>query len=291
MTQSMTGFGSAEASEDGLTVSVEIKSVNNRFIDIRFKMPSLFNSIEMDLRSKLKSKFKRGSFEMFVNYKKVDDTKTGFDDIDLSKVEAYLEKVLPALKGKGADVKVDPSLFLRQDFISEDNTKRDELLRKLLVGAADKAFDSLENSRTAEGSKLEEVLANHRAEYEKLFNVIVAKAQTFQGLIEERLRKKFKEFSADLDIDEPRFMQEVIYYLEKMDIDEEINRIKTHLAKLDELIAAKNETGRQIDFLLQELGRETNTIGSKSQISEVSELVVQMKAQLEKMREQNLNIE
>ena len=123
------------------------------------------------------------------------------------------------------------------------------------------------------------------------FQKIESSVESIQKNIETRLRKRFETFSQELNVDEPRFLQEVVYYMEKLDISEEINRIHTHFDRLSELIEKGGEVGRQIEFLLQELNRETNTIGSKSSMEDISESVVQMKVQLEKMREQALNLE
>ncbi len=127
--------------------------------------------------------------------------------------------------------------------------------------------------------------------YDEHYQYICSVADSFQASVEEKLKKRFSELSSELNIDEPRFMQEVIYYLEKLDVHEEINRIQAHLEKLDSILSKGGEVGRQIDFLIQELNRETNTIGSKSNLKDISDSVVQMKVQLEKIREQGLNLE
>jgi len=290
MLQSMTGFGRGEASKEKFTVVVEVKCVNHRFKDIRFKMSSLFNSSEMLLRKKIKEKFGRGSFDVFVNFKK-NNIETGIEDINLKKVSSYLKTIAPAIKEAGFDLRVDPAVFLRQDFVLEDSGDDEGLLKELMLEAAEEALDTLFKSRIDEGMKLELVLKEHQAKYRSLFDIILEHESTFQEKMKERLLKKFNDIASDLEIEESRFMQEVIYYLEKMDITEEINRIRVHLEKMDDLLEADGEVGRQVDFLLQELNRETNTIGSKSQVAEISEAVVQMKVQLEKIREQNLNIE
>jgi uncharacterized protein (TIGR00255 family) len=285
----MTGFGKGEAKNNDWTITSEVKCVNHRFKDTRFKMSSLFAPIELDLRNKVGEVFKRGSFEIFLNYKKVEG-KTKFDDIDEAKVDAFLNIFTDITQKRGLELTISPTEFLRQDFFKDLDDKSDETF-ELAKQAFGLALEDLKKSRLVEGEKMIAVIKKHRDQYIEHYNQIVSLADTFQESVEERLRKKFSEFSGDLNVDEPRFLQEVVYYLEKMDVHEEINRIQSHLEKLDSLLSKGGEVGRQIDFIIQELNRETNTIGSKSSLKEISENVVQMKVQLEKIREQGLNLE
>ncbi len=285
----MTGFGKGEASGDDWVITAEIKSVNHRFKDLRFKMSSLFAPIEIDLKNRLTEVFKRGSFDIYINYKKAEG-KTKFDDIDEEKVSLFLGKISKIVKNQGLDLAISPSEFLRQDFykdLDDSSEESFELARAAFVNA----MESLKESRLSEGDKMLKVIKSHKEQFEKHYSVIVGLADTFQENVEERLRKRFQDFSEELGVDEPRFLQEVVYYLEKMDVHEEINRIAAHLEKLDSILVNGGEIGRQLDFLIQELNRETNTIGSKSSLKEISDNVVQMKVQLEKIREQGLNLE
>lgn len=285
---SMTGFGRAEEENDNYVVTVEIKSVNHRFKDTRFKMSSLFNGIELDLKKMLFKEHKRGSFDIYVNFKRA-ESNSKFDDIDEAKVRAYLEQVK---KWIGTDsLSIQPTEFLRNEFQADVDLSKDPELMKLALKAFEGAVSSLKESRATEGGKLKNVIEEHRDEYKSHFSKIEGLSEEFQKGVEEKLRKRFEEYKDEVKIDEPRFMQEVIFYLEKLDVHEEINRIKSHLDKLDDLLGKGGECGRQIDFLVQELNRETNTIGSKSSSQEISNSVVQMKVQLEKIREQGLNLE
>lgn len=286
----MTGFGKSEVEGKNIQLTVEVKSVNNRFKDIRFKMSSLFTPIEIELRNLINGSFKRGSFDVYINFKRV-DTASRFDDIDEDKVSAFLSKVKSISIAQGLDITVRPTEFLRAEFVKDQDEKINEVLWELAREAFPKALKSLKSSREVEGAKLVTVLQGHREKYMEHFSVIDGLADTFQKSVTDRLEKRFAEFKTSMPVDEPRFMQEVIFYLEKMDIHEEINRIKIHLSKLDSMLVEGGEVGRQIDFLIQELNRETNTTGSKSTVNEVSECVVQMKVHLEKIREQGLNLE
>ncbi|MDD0854852.1 YicC family protein [Halobacteriovorax sp. GB3] len=288
--QSMTGFGSGEASNDEYTVTVEIKSVNHRFKDVRFKMSSLFSSIELDLKKMLLNVFKRGSFDIYLSYKRV-DTKTRFDDIDETKVEAFLSKAKSMAQASGVELQISATDFLRSEFFKDVDETRNETTLGLAKEAFAAAIEGLKESRLQEGSKMVDVIKKHRQTYEENYKTISGLTETFQNHVEDKLKKRIADMGKELSVDEPRFLQEVVYYMEKLDVHEEINRIDSHLQKLDSLLSSNKEVGRQIDFLVQELNRETNTIGSKSGLQEISEAVVQMKVQLEKIREQGLNLE
>lgn len=290
LSQSMTGFGKGEASSDQYDLSVEMKSVNHRFKDIRFKMGSVFNSKEIELRKKIESNFARGSFDVYISYKKNTQATTNAE-LDYTKINNFVSQLKNEINIEGLSIQVNPTEFLRSDFILED-TDKEEHLHALLEEAFAKALENLQVSRKDEGQKLVEKLKEHKAFYLENYQQIPEFKEGYQAKVKEKILKKFETESKDLPVDEPRFLQEVIYYLEKLDIDEEINRIKIHLEKLDSLLDGKKpELGRQIDFLIQELNRETNTIGSKSGSNEISERVVQMKVQLEKIREQALNLQ
>ncbi|MFG1485744.1 YicC/YloC family endoribonuclease [Halobacteriovorax sp. RZ-1] len=287
---SMTGFGKAEAGSESLQVTVEIKTVNHRFKDIRFKMSSLFNSVELEMRNLISQNFKRGSFDINVSYKRL-ETKSRFDDIDTEKVNAFISSMKHLADKNDVQLDIKPTDFLRNEFMKEVDESSIDEMNKFAIDALKGAIENLKESRKVEGQKMVDVIKKHQQSYEEFFNIVNDKSDEFQAAVKERLEKRFDEYKTAMPVDEPRFMQEVIFYLEKMDIHEEINRINAHLSKLNDLLTKGGEVGRQIDFLIQELNRETNTTGSKSTLQEISEAVVQMKVQLEKIREQGLNLE
>lgn len=287
---SMTGFGKGEAQGQNYTITTEIKTVNNRFKDFKFRMSSLFNPIEIELKSKLENEFRRGSFDISVSYKKAEKATTEFQ-IDPKKVEAFLAMMKPVFEKTNTPFQVSPTEFLRNDFYKDEDEQREKEMEPLALQSFTEAIKALKTSRAHEGEKLVEKLFEHLAIYEKcLGNVESLKAQ-YPDMMKDKLTSKLTEKLKDFKVDESRYMQEVVYYLEKLEIDEEINRAKIHLVKLKSVLKSTGEIGRQIDFLLQELGRETNTMGSKSAHPEISSNVVEMKVQLEKIREQALNLE
>jgi len=285
----MTGFGKGEFQSENYLVTVEIKSVNHRFKDIRFKMSSVFNSQEMLMKKELSETFIRGSFDVSVNYKR-SEKNLKFDMIDEAKVKAFVTS-MKQMVGSEGQLSIVPTDFLRSEFFKDVDLSQDNELIDSMWKALKVAVSELSKSRNEEGMKLVGVFNKHLTDYKENFQVVLDNADSFQSAVEQKLKKRFQEFGSDVKVEESRFLQEIVYYLEKMDIHEEINRIKGHLKKLEDLFKSGGEIGRQLEFLFQELGRETNTTGSKSTVNEISEAVVQMKVHLEKMREQGLNLE
>jgi uncharacterized protein (TIGR00255 family) len=288
--QSMTGFGQSILSSDNYVVSVEIKSVNNRFKDIRFKMPSSLSSLEIELKKELTESFSRGSFDVYINIKRAEN-KSRFDDLDANKVAQFIAKVKELTKAEGITPTLSMTDLLRSEFMIEQDELNQDELKNLVVSAFKTAAQELKQSRLVEGENLIKILSKHLENYKDHFKMIENNTEHFKKNVEEKLKKRVDEYKGMIAVDQGRLLQEVVFYLEKIDIHEEINRIHSHLEKFKNLITLSNDVGRQIDFLLQELGRETNTIGSKSSMKEISDAVVSMKLQLEKMREQGLNIE
>lgn len=287
---SMTGFGKGEASGPTFTITTEIKTVNNRFRDFKFRMSNLFNSVELDIRSKLEGEFRRGSFDVSISYKKNEKSSTEFQ-IDTNKVDAYLKLMKPVFEKNNIPLAVSPSDFLRSDFYRDEDEAKENEMTPLVMESVDAAIKALKESRSQEGHKLVQKLLEHLGIYEDNLSSVEKRKAEYPEMMREKLTSKFQEKLKDIKVDEGRFLQEIVYYLEKLEVDEEITRAKIHLGKLRKVLNSSGEIGRQIDFLLQELGRETNTLGSKSAHPEISSHVVEMKVQLEKIREQALNME
>ncbi len=285
---SMTGFGKGEAVGEKYSLNVELKSVNNRFKDFRFRMGGVLSEFEIGIRKELESIFSRGSFDVSINYKRNPGYEKPFEN-DENKVKEFILKIS---KMTTFPLSINPTEFLKSDFyIEENDVEKKNDLKKLLDIAFKQACDSLQESRRAEGEKLFKTIENHLKVYESFYVQVQETRSKYRSEIEKKLKDKFQENMGSIKVDEPRFMQEIIYYLEKLDIDEEINRLTIHLSKIKEILANGGEVGRKIDFLLQEFNRETNTIGSKSGHNDISNAVVEMKVQLEKIREQALNLE
>ncbi len=272
---SMTGFGKSEVYGAHYNVTVEVKSVNNRFKDIKFKIPTQLSFLEFDLKKKLEATFKRGSFELSVSFKK-NDKNYKFDDVDLVKVENYVLKFKKLSEKLNIPLDIKVTEFLRAEFYTDNQKEVESELSDLVMKATDSSVEALKTSRWEEGAKLGQVLKKHIEEFKTYYAKVVSFENTLKQEIEKRLKDKLKELRSDIKFDENRFHQELIYYLEKLDIQEEINRINIHLGKLESLLVSGEEMGRNIDFILQELNRETNTIGSKCNNVNISQLRIKV---------------
>lgn len=285
----MTGFARVEDCDEENSYSVEIKSVNGRFIDLRFKIPDQYNYIAPRLRTLIQGEIKRGGLDIVFHCKR--NLEHASHVLDQAKIESFLKFIAPLALKNNLSMTINPVDFLRPEFMAEKNGEQDENLNNKIEKLFKKAVEKLKKSRGEEGAKLLFIMQSHVEKYRTCFNEICLEKDSFKQDLEQRLLKKLKEFGPELPVDRPRFLQEIVYYMEKMDVDEEIDRIKTHLEKLDDILLHGGEVGRQIDFIIQELVRETNTIGSKTFQNKISENIVQMKIVLEKIREQGLNIE
>lgn len=284
---SMTGFGRDEGLNDFYQVVVEIKSVNNRFKDFRFKAPSTVSFLEIDLRNKINERCRRGSFEVSINLKKAAQLDPTYD-LDLEKIEKFIQNFKEKIDG---EYQFSPTDFLRQEFLKNSSGTLEKSLQDLVCDVFGRALNKLCESREREGEALRKLMIAHRQQFEQEMAPLYELVDDYRLQVEEKIKKKCEEYAEIIKTDHSRMMQEVLYYLEKLDVNEELGRIKTHLERFDQILNEGREAGRELDFILQELNRETNTIGSKSGKSEISRIIVQMKVQLEKMREQALNLE
>ena len=292
MLQSMTGFGKGEVQTENLRVTTEIKSVNNRFKDFRFKMSSIFNPIESEFKNKLLDVFTRGSFEISINYKRIVKENHSFR-IDQEKINDFISQ-LTAIDSLGSvNLEYKAVDFLRPEFQKE--VDQDEFLSEL-VPLVNQSFDEallhLKKFREDEGQKISNSLLFYLKSYKEDLSVVLENKEKYREDLEKKLRERLDQLPELKNIDDQRLLQEVIFYLEKLDINEEVDRINYHLDSLSKLLSSSNkEVGRKLDFLVQELNRETNTIGSKSGSKKISNSVVNMKSFLEKVREQGLNLQ
>lgn len=287
---SMTGYGRGEALGENYKLTVEAKSVNHRFKDFRIKMSSFLMRDEHKVKALFEKEFNRGSFDIFVNYKKTSTT-SSFADLDENKISDLITTVKENANPEGVQLFIHPTEFLRAEFYKDQDEDKFNELHELLFKALPTAISQLSEMRKEEGAKTKEVLKKHLSDYQAEYEKIKANASGYEESVRTRLDERLKEFKDQVEIDQPRFNQEIIYYLEKLDVTEEFTRIDSHLSKLNDLLETSGGIGRQIDFMVQELGRETNTIGSKSNNKDISDCVIQMKVQLEKIREQGHNIE
>lgn len=289
---SMTGYGKGIAERDGLKVVVELKSVNHRFLDLMIKTPKLFNFAEDTIRKCMKESFARGHFDIFVNYEDTRQDRTSVS-FDYSLVNAYVE----ASKKISSEYFVQDTLSTAQIIALPDVAKvvcEDEdqdFLNNIILEALKQAIENISKMRASEGVLMQNDVMNKMATIKDIVKVIEEKAP---GMVEEhfaKVKERVQEMLKDVSIDEAKLLNEIAFYTDKVCVDEEIQRLKSHLDHFAEIISKGGACGKQLDFIVQEMNREANTCGSKCNNIEVSNQVIALKNEIEKVREQIQNIE
>ena len=288
---SMTGFGKGEYREGGLCVTVELKSVNNRFLDLAVKCPHALAPYEEDVRALLRSRFARGRIDVFVSMTDLRE-KPKTPRVDFALAEGYLSAA-GALSERFPEAENDVSLaFLLRlpDVVRfEEEEGEDGALKPALLAAAEQAADALSAMRRAEGERLKEDVLQRGKEISSLRDAISERAP----LVAEEYRKKLTERMNEYlggKVDETRILTEAALFADKCSIDEELTRLSSHIKELFR-IAEEETVGRKLDFLIQEFNRECNTVCSKSNDAAITALALKMKNEIEKVREQIQNLE
>lgn len=292
----MTGYGRCETKDGKGECLVEVKSVNHRFLEVKTKIPQKLAEIEDIVKRKLKDNFSRGYFEIYVTFEGINGAVKGFKpDIDLAK--QYITAAAELKKETNIEGKVELNNILQLNGIlkyeeSDDTTdKKDELYRKVLESALNGALISLKNMREKEGEILEKDI-NDRL---KIIGESITTLKEAQPSLIEEFRSRFKErldkMLDGIEISDERIYQEVAIMAERSDITEELIRLKSHLKQFGQLLREGGPVGRKLEFVLQEMNREANTIGSKAIDYCISKEVIAIKGELEKIREQVQNIE
>ena len=290
--QSMTGYGKAEYSEGGITLTVELKTVNNRFLDVIPKYPRAFVSLDDLIRKTVQSKIKRGRVELFVTYQNTNESgKTLVVDRSLAEQYVRLAKEFSSEYSLSNDFNV-MSLIKSPDVVTEQmGEDKTEELAEILRSTLEKALDNLIEMRKVEGEKLEKDILSRADVVERLVGEVAERAPKIKSDYEERIRVRIAEILGDVKYDESRLLQEVAIFADKSNIDEELTRLKSHISQLREICKSGVDTGKKLDFLMQEFNRETNTVCSKSNDLEITKRGLALKNEIEKMREQVQNIE
>ena len=288
----MTGYGRAVQTIDGREITVELRSVNNRYLDCTVKLPRMFSFAEDSVKNRVKAAVSRGKVDVYIGVNAVQTA-----DVQVAVNRPVLESYLAALRqieteyGVRDDVTV-MSLARLPDVFSVEKTQEDEQkLTQDILGVAEEAISRYNAMRETEGAALETDLRGRAATILERVALVERRSPATVAEYRERLRQKMQEVLQNTAIDEGRILQEAAIYADRIAVDEETVRLRSHLAQLGDMLAKGGAIGRKLDFLLQELNRETNTIGSKCNDLELSNIVVDMKAELEKIREQTQNIE
>lgn len=291
MPQSMTGYGRCILAREGREITVELKSVNHRFLDLAFRMPRSFAFLEGDMRAQLGERLSRGHVDIFVTYR---NTREDARCVRLD--EALLGAYVNALRegGKRFDLKDDLQLSdvpRLADVLSVEEAEEDQqALAELMRDALKSAIDGLAAMRRREGEALRADVDARLDKLQQMAEAIDARSPVWLSEYRERLRARIEEV-CQAQLDEVRLAQEVALVADRAAVDEETVRLRSHIAQMRELMDMDAPVGRKLDFLVQEMNREVNTTGSKSSDLTLTGIVVEAKAELEKIREQIQNIE
>ncbi|MDY4676918.1 MAG: YicC/YloC family endoribonuclease [Candidatus Borkfalkiaceae bacterium] len=288
---SMTGFGKAEY-KNGYEITVEIKTVNNRFLDVLPKYPKSFVAYDDLIRKNVQSKITRGRVELFFSFSDTRDCEKTVN-VDLPLAKAYYD----------ASVKIADYLGIENDFtvgqimrspdvidFSDDSEDDEQALATAIKTVLENALDNLNAMRKTEGDKLKNDLLAHVDEVEKLVSKIEQRAPIVAENFRKRIDERVRNILLATQVDEARLLQEVALFADKSCIDEELTRLKSHISQYRKLMEL-DTPGRKVDFLVQEFNREANTICSKSNDIEVTNDALLLKGEIEKIREQIQNIE
>lgn len=289
--KSMTGYGSSTAENDGRELTVELKSVNHRFLDINLHMPRSLNFAEDFFRKEIGKYIARGHVEVNVTYRNTRND-SGEVTVDTALVQKYREAFETiASFGFENDIKVSDVARL-PDVLTLTKCDEDrEAVTNLAAKALFEAAQALNATRSTEGEKIGADLKNKLTNIKSIADEIKAKSEGNTALFAQKLKKRLEDLLEDSRIDEQRLHTEVAIYADKIAIDEELVRLDTHIKNMWEYMDSEESVGRKLDFFIQELNREVNTVGSKSVDADIAKLVVSAKGEIEKLREQIQNIE
>ncbi|QOW10654.1 YicC family protein [Kaistella flava (ex Peng et al. 2021)] len=284
MILSMTGFGRSEGVFEGKKITIDIKSLNSKSFDLNIKIPLRYKEKEFEIRKLLNDRALRGKVDCYVNIESLNNTNDVAINHDL--VQAYINE-LKKVAADGPDFEYLKMAIRMPEVIS---TKSDELNDNewiFLIELLEETLTKFENFRRTEGEILQEELHRNIQKIQKYLGKVEPYEQVRMDAVKERYRNSLNEFD---QIDETRFYQEMAYYTEKLDIAEEKVRLTQHLKYYLEVMIEENFNGKKLGFISQEIGREINTLGSKANHAEIQKLVVMMKDDLEKIKEQTLNV-
>lgn len=292
MLKSMTGFGRFEASEGDRKVTVEIKSVNHRYLELGIKLPKKLNFLEGDIRNELKKYVERGKVDVFITY---ENHGVGNECVRYNSVLAkeYFDCYARISEELGIDNDIKTSHIMRSpDVVSLESEEDDEdIIKSLVIQAIDGAAEHLVESRSAEGERLKADLVSKLDNMILNVEFITEKSPVIVSEYKEKITTKIHELLEDNQIDESRIAQEVTIFADKVCVDEELVRLDSHIKAMKDALNAGGTIGRRLDFIAQEMNREANTTLSKTTDSEISERAIELKTDIEKVREQIQNIE
>lgn len=292
MIKSMTGFGRHEMVTDECKISVEIKAVNHRYLDLGIKMPKKFNYFEASMRTLLKDHIQRGKVDIFVTYEDYTDAKV-FLKYNRSLAQEYMDSFKKMSDDFGIDNDVKVSMLARcpEVLTMEEVPEDEEHMWELLKDALLKACEGFVESRIREGENLKNDLIGKLDYMLELVDFIEERSPKVIAEYRQKLEDKVKELLASASVDDSRIATEVTIFADKICVDEETVRLRSHIEGMKKELLAGGSVGRKLDFIAQEMNREANTILSKANDLEISDKAIALKTEIEKVREQIQNIE
>jgi uncharacterized protein (TIGR00255 family) len=288
MINSMTGFGRTEIQIPDGQLQLEVRSVNHRFLDTQFKLPEGFRAIEQELRGIVAAHLKRGKVDISLSFKRLADQPVEIHvNIEHTKqVIEQLETVAALMKNPAP---IDPAAIVRMPGVIEEEKTGPDKIYPAVRDALTSAIDQLTENRAREGEKIHAMLETRLTEVIALAAGVGKRLPTVLTGIRNRLEKKIE--SLNVQIDNDRLEQELVILAQKLDVSEELDRLEAHVEEVRNTLASAEPVGRRLDFLMQELNREANTLGSKSADTETTQAAVDLKVVIEQMREQVQNVE
>lgn len=292
MIKSMTGYGRHREVIDGRDILCEVKSVNSRYLDTNIKLGRLYNALEEKVKQYASTRVSRGKMDIYISIENI-----AGDDNGLSVNEKFLESYVALLRdikdrySLGGDVTIQTVAGRNEVFVTTRPDEDTEAAGKALLVVMEKAFDSFTAMREEEGKKLEADLLSHLSVLEGIREFIVERAPISVKENNERMKARIKELLEGAEYDEQRLLTECAVFADKADISEELARLDSHFSQFKKILKENVPVGRKLDFLVQEMNREVNTIGSKCNDGEVARQVIEAKSYVEKIREQIQNIE
>ena len=292
--KSMTGFGSGTATKDGITCTVEIKSVNARFLDLFIRSPKQINPFESIIRGLVQDRITRGKVEVSVSIQDAGERPKTFTINSVLRKQIQELLVQEEFYDDPKKVPLQAVNSISNEWIQQQDTPiAEDVLSDIVQESTNQALDALITMRTVEGKHIEQDLLSRITTLENIIKSIDENKAGAVDAYREHIKGKIQEYLVSLEasISEDRFLQEIALLADKTDITEEIVRFTSHVVQLKNTLVDENSIGRKVDFILQEMNREVNTIGSKAMDSSITEFVVQLKCELEKIREQVQNVE
>ena len=292
--KSMTGFGSGTATKDGITCTVEIKSVNARFLDLFIRSPKQINPFESIIRGLVQDRITRGKVEVSISIQDAGERPKTFTINSVLRKQIQELLVQEEFYDDPKKVPLQAVNSISNEWIQQQDTPiAEDVLSEIVQESTNQALDALITMRTVEGKHIEQDLLSRITTLENIIKSIDENKAGAVDAYREHIKVKIQEYLVSLEasISEDRFLQEIALLADKTDITEEIVRFTSHVVQLKNTLVDENSIGRKVDFILQEMNREVNTIGSKAMDSSITEFVVQLKCELEKIREQVQNVE